>query len=146
MKIKTLFFLLLLTFSNVSMTTELGEIDINQLMAFQKDRNALVIDIRTAQEWNETGTIPESSKLEFFDSQGRFDADMWLDKLNQLKKTTDQPIVLVCRSGNRSGMVGNFLTQKLGMNEVYHLKNGIMPWIEAGNLVTKECPDQLACK
>ncbi len=145
MKLLLFFFSYLLTLC--AYAAELGVITSDQLEVFQSTNNALVIDIRTLQEWNKTGTIPSSSKIEYFDTEGNYNTRAWLAKLEQLKKSTDQPIVLVCRSGHRSETVGQQLTKQLGMENVYHLKGGIMSWINSGKELDKTCPNnQLACK
>lgn len=144
---KLLLFFFGYLFGFCAYATELGVITSDQLEKFQSTENALVIDIRTQQEWNQTGTIPSSSKIEYFDSEGNYNTKAWLAKLEQLKKSTDQPIILVCRSGHRSEMVGQQLTKQLGMNNVYHLKGGILSWINSGKELDKTCPNnQLACK
>lgn len=125
---------------------DLGLLTSKQLIAMQKSSNALVIDIRTEKEWDATGIIPNSHKLQFFSPSGKYDAKKWLADLNQLKTSNDQAIILVCRSGNRSGKVGDLLTKQLGMSNVHHLSNGLMSWIKAGNEITKDCTNQLACK
>lgn len=145
MNSKTVLFLILSLCIPLVSAFELGELDGKQLTAMQQEQDALIIDIRTEQEWATTGVIPESQKLEFFNAEGQYDIQQWLAKLNKLRTSPDQPIVLVCRSGNRSEKVGQFLTHKLGMKNVYHLKNGIMPWIKAGNTVTKDCPPNSTC-
>ena len=127
--------LLLLTIS--SSAAELKNITPEQLKSLQNN-GALVVDIRTASEWAASGTIPDSKKLEFFNKQGEFDEKKWLDGLNKHHTSTKQPVILVCRSGIRSSMVGTHLTNKLGMNNIYHLQNGIMSWIKAGNKISKD--------
>ena len=127
--------LLLLAIS--SNAAELKNITPEQLKSLQNNR-ALVIDIRTAKEWLANGIIPDSKKLEFFNEQGEFDEKKWLAGLNHLHPSSEQPVILVCRSGNRSSMVGNYLTNKLGMNNIYHLQNGILSWIKAGNEISKD--------
>jgi len=125
---------------------ELGQLTAEQLITMQKQDNALVIDIRTEKEWNTTGIIPDSHKLQFFTATGKYDADKWLSNLIQLKTSPDQTVILVCRSGSRSGMVGDMLAKKMKMKNVHHLSTGIMPWIKAGNKITKDCSSKLACK
>ena len=120
MNYKTLLFLILAFCAPFVCAAELGELDAGQLAAMQHDQNALIVDIRTEQEWAVTGIIPDSQKLEFFNAEGRYDTEQWLDKLNKLRTSPDQPIVLVCRSGNRSGKVGQLLAQKLDIQNVYH--------------------------
>ncbi len=144
--IKLTLFFLLSFFTAIISAEELGQLSAVQLIAMQKQENALVIDIRTENEWNTTGIIPDSHRLQFFSSTGKYDADKWLSDLNQLKTSPDQTVILVCRSGNRSGMVGDMLTKKMGMKNIYHLSTGIMPWIKAGNKITTNCSTKLACK
>lgn len=131
-----IFAILLLLLAVCSNAAELENITPKQLKSLQND-GALVIDIRTAKEWLTNGIIPDSKKLEFFNEQGEFDEKKWLTGLNKLHTSSEQPVILVCRSGNRSSMVGNYLTNKLGMNNIYHLQNGILSWIKAGNEISK---------
>lgn len=143
--IKLTLFILLSFFTAFISAEELGQLSAEQLIAMQKQDNALVIDIRTEKEWNTTGIIPDSHRLQFFSSTGKYDADKWLSDLNQLKTSPEQTVILVCRSGKRSGMVGDMLTKKMGMKNVHHLSTGIMPWIKVGNKTT-DCSTKLACK
>ena len=145
-RIKLILFFICSFFTAFISAEELGQLSAEQLIAMQKQDNALVIDIRTEKEWNTTGIIPDSHKLQFFTTTGKYDEDKWLSDLNQLKSSPDQTVILVCRSGSRSGMVGNMLAKKMGMKNVHHLSTGIMPWIKAGNKITPDCPSKLACK
>lgn len=137
MKIKSILLLLLSVFSSILSAEELINLSAEQLIDLQKNNNALVVDIRTEKEWNSTGTIPGSHKLQFFSSQGKYDLKKWLSDLDQIKTSKDQPVILVCRSGGRSGMVGDILTKKKSMKNIHHLSNGISSWINAGNKTTK---------
>ncbi len=94
------------------------------------DENVVVIDIRTPPEWVQTGIVPTSKTLMFFDQNGNYDVEKWLQKFTSYVKNKDQAFVLVCRSGNRTGMLGNFLSEKLGYKKVFHLENGIKSWIK----------------
>ncbi len=143
--VKPLFFLFLALFSGLLSAAELVTISSEQLQTLQQ-QNALVVDIRTEQEWAESGTIPKSLKIQFFDNNGDFDSDLWLKQLNEHRQTSNQAVILVCRSGNRSAKVGNFLTQKLGMINIYHLENGMNAWSKEGRKIDKDCPTQIDCK
>lgn len=110
---------------------ELGQVSSEQLQQLQQTQQALVVDIRTAAEWQSTGIIADSKKLQSFDKDGQFDVTAWTAALNGLKTRPDQPVVLVCRSGNRSHKVGQLLVQQ-GVPNVYHLSNGIQGWITSG--------------
>jgi len=134
---QTIFTVFLFFFAQTISAEELINITPEQLKTLRND-GALVVDVRTAKEWNATGIIPGSKKLEFFNDQGEFDAKKWLDALNQHHSSAKQPVVLVCRSGNRSDMVGKYLANKVGMKNIYHLQNGILSWIKAGNEIEKD--------
>jgi Rhodanese-related sulfurtransferase len=143
---RLLFFTLLLLCAPLSIAAELSSIDIEQMLELKNHHNALIVDIRTEQEWTETGTIPQSATLQFFDAKGQYDAKRWLAKLEKIRGMPDRPIVLVCRSGNRSEKLGNFLAQQIGLNNIHQLENGILPWVQAGYPISQHCPGQLACK
>ncbi|WP_305906872.1 rhodanese-like domain-containing protein [Methylomarinum sp. Ch1-1] len=146
MNIKTISIVILALFSSLLSAAELIDLSVPQLQAMRQNSEALIIDIRTEKEWQATGTLPASHKLQFFNASGDYDAEKWLAELKKLKSSPDQPVVLVCRSGNRSGMVGNFLAKQLGMKNVYHLSSGIESWLQAGQEVDAPCPNKVACK
>lgn len=101
------------------------------------DKNIVVIDIRTPPEWIQTGIVPTSKKIMFFDQRGGYDVKGWMEQFSNHVKTADQEFVLVCRSGNRTTTVGNFLSKKLGFKKVYHLQHGIKSWIKEKREVSK---------
>lgn len=49
---------------------------------------------------------------------------------------TDQPVVLVCRSGNRSGQAFRFLQQQ-GFDNVHNMTGGMLAWEGAGLEIEK---------
>ena len=101
------------------------------------DKNVVVIDIRTPPEWKELGVVPTSSKIMFFDQRGEYDVSSWMTEFGKIVKDKNQPFVLVCRSGNRTGTVGSFLSEKLQFKNVYHLQHGIKSWIRENRKVIK---------
>jgi rhodanese-related sulfurtransferase len=141
---KFLFCFFLTLFTCLLNAAELEDVNPEQLKSMQQN-NALVIDIRTEKEWNSTGIIPGSRKIEFFNANGDFDQEKWLKQLQKQRQSTDQPIILVCRSGNRSRMVGTMLTKELNIKNVYHLEKGIKSWIQEGNKTEPACANKLAC-
>ena len=96
-----------------------------------------VIDIRRLDEWEDTGIIPTSHKLTFFDSSGEFNLKDWMSKFEKIVKDKNQPFVLVCRSSGRTGKVGSFLDEQLGYKNVYHLQGGILSWMKQNKKTTK---------
>ncbi|MCK5110346.1 MAG: rhodanese-like domain-containing protein [Arcobacteraceae bacterium] len=101
------------------------------------DKNVIVIDIRTPPEWVQTGIVPTGKKIMFFDEKGGYDISSWLGKFVKLVKNKNQPFVLVCRTGNRTGTVGNFLSKELQYKNVYHLENGIVSWKKENRKIIK---------
>lgn len=123
---------LLLLFSIVISPVISAEILTNLNTSEVKEKlsaGALVIDIRTAQEWQQTGLIPGSHPLSFFDKNGKSDPEKWVNTLQSLKTSEDQEVILVCRSGNRSGRVGTYLSSQLKMPHISHLSTGMSSWL-----------------
>ncbi len=94
------------------------------------DKKIKIIDIRTPAEWKETGIIKDSYTIMFFDEAGNFNVEMFLKQLD-MAVSKDEKFALVCRVGSRSGMVSEFLSEKLGY-KVINLKGGIMKMIHEG--------------
>jgi rhodanese-related sulfurtransferase len=109
-------------------------IDINndQIKELMKT-NTPIIDIRTSPEWDQTGVIPNSSLLTFFDENGKYNFQSWYNKLINITKK-NQPIILICRSGRRTKIVAEMINKKFDY-EVYNAKYGIKSWIKS-NLKT----------
>jgi len=95
-----------------------------------------IIDIRIDAEWHQTGIIPGSHLLMLFDEKRQVvDPDGWLKKVKELI-LVDKPVILICRTGNRTIPATKFLVRS-GYSKVYNVTGGIMPWIKAGLSVTK---------
>jgi rhodanese-related sulfurtransferase len=93
-----------------------------------------VIDIRTEGEWKETGVIAGSKLMTFFDEKGRADPPAWLEKVKTVAKP-DQPVILICRSGNRTRAATQFLAQQAGYKTVYNASGGMNAWGREGRSV-----------
>ncbi|CAA6800776.1 MAG: Rhodanese-like domain-containing protein [uncultured Sulfurovum sp.] len=102
--------------------------------AFMK-KDIKIIDIRTPQEWKETGIVKGSYTIMFFDEEGNFNVENFMRQLNMVVKK-DEPFALICRVGSRTGMVSEFLSNKLGY-KVINLKGGIMKAIYEGYRTVK---------
>jgi len=123
---------------------EVSHID-NEELARLIAAGAPVIDIRTEGEWKETGIVGSSHLMTFFDEKGRADAPAWLEKLKTIAKS-DQPVVLICRTGNRTRVVAQFLDQQAGYKKVYNVKAGIVGWMKDNRPVTPAAPVLAACR
>jgi rhodanese-related sulfurtransferase len=104
-----------------------------------------VIDIRMQSEWEDTGIIAGSKLLTFFDEKGQHNAPAWLEKVQKFAQPGD-PVILICRSGNRTRPVSQFLSQQAGYAKVYNVKTGIKGWIGAGGAVAPATQTIAACK
>jgi rhodanese-related sulfurtransferase len=109
------------------------DIDNAELDRLVKDGVPL-IDIRLQSEWEDTGIVGGSRLLTYFDERGRHDDAAWLEKLKPLARP-GQPVILICRSGNRTRAASQFLVQQPGYGTVYNVKSGIKGWIAGGNPV-----------
>jgi len=88
-----------------------------------------IVDIRTEPEWKQTGIIQGSHLITFFDVQGNYDAKAFLKQMDELAKD-DKEIALICRTGNRTGQVANFMVQQ-GYN-VKNLDGGVVSLANEG--------------
>ncbi len=83
--------------------------------------NAVLIDVREDSEFKE-GHIIDAHHIPL----GKLG-----ERMKELEPFREQPIVVNCRSGHRSGSACARL-RKNGFQTVYNLKGGIMAWQSAG--------------
>ncbi len=111
-------------------------IDVNdQEMIKLSNLNIPIVDVRRSSEWDQTGVIPNSILLTFFDEEGNYNFDKWFEKL-QLEINVADPIILICRSGQRSKVVANMIDEKFN-SIIYNSQSGINSWISK-KLITVE--------
>jgi rhodanese-related sulfurtransferase len=93
-----------------------------------------IIDIRRADEWEQTGIIEGSHKMTFFDEYGQYDVDAFLEDFTKVVKDKEEPFILVCAHANRTKNVGELLGLRLKYKNVYELDGGInWGWIDKGH-------------
>jgi rhodanese-related sulfurtransferase len=95
-------------------------------------KGAIVIDIRSKKEWEETGIIKGARTITAFTGSGLLHPD-FQEKFYSLIASPDAPIVLYCRTGNRSKVLGDALINQAGLTNVTHLTDGIVGWEKGGN-------------
>ncbi len=132
MKLK-LSLLLLVCLLPVSIQAEIINIDNAQLGGLLA-QNVPLIDIRTAPEWSETGIVAGSHMLTFFDANGNYDARSWLAQLEPIAGK-DDPVILICRTGRRTGLISKFMNEQVGYQKIYNVTKGIRNWIDTKNPV-----------
>lgn len=104
---------------------------INQVNTLEATRlmndDALMLDVREDNEWA-VGHIPNAKHIRL----GQLS-----DQLAQLEKFKDKPIVVYCRSGNRSGRACAML-KKSGFSNASNLAGGIVAWEQANLPITNK--------
>jgi rhodanese-related sulfurtransferase len=83
--------------------------------------DALVLDVREKSEWAD-GHITNAKHVPLAQIK---------DRLSDLEKHKDKPIIAVCRSGNRSGHACGIL-KKAGFEKLHNLTGGMQAWNQAG--------------
>ena len=99
------------------------------------EQDVMIIDIRRPEEWKQTGVVAGSQKLTAFDKGGRLNPNFLPTFTQSVGK--DQPVILICRTGNRTRALSNVLSKELGYTNINNVKNGITSWIREGKPVTK---------
>jgi rhodanese-related sulfurtransferase len=96
------------------------EADTLQAMNLINRNDALLIDVREQSEYDSGHII--NSKL--------FPAGKLKERVGELEKYRERPIILVCRSGARATPIASWLG-KQGFGQVYLLSGGVLAWQKA---------------
>ncbi len=94
-----------------------------------------IYDIRRDEEWKQTGIVAGSRMLTLFDVKGGLNSDFIPTFSKEINK--EEPVILICRTGNRTKMASEYFSKKLGFQKIYNVKDGITRWISEGNPVEK---------
>jgi rhodanese-related sulfurtransferase len=92
-------------------------------------------DVRRPEEWSETGVVAGSQRLTFVDGMGRLSPG-FLERLTS-EVAKDEPLVLICRTGNRTDVLARHLVEQLGYSRVYNVRDGIVGWLGDGRPVNR---------
>ena len=92
-----------------------------------KRRQAFLLDVRTQAEYDEGHISQPDARIDYREIR---------QNLDQLPQDKDMPILVYCRSGNRSAQAAQTLLD-LGYTQVYNLEKGILDWQAQGFLVNK---------
>jgi rhodanese-related sulfurtransferase len=107
--------------------TNIDNAELEQLLS----RGVPLIDIRTPQEWRQTGVVPGSHKITFFEESGRVNPKFFR-RFEAIVTSPDEPFALICRTGNRTSALANILSAEMGYTQVNNVQRGITNWISAG--------------
>ena len=88
--------------------------------------DAQVIDVREPVEYA-AGHLPESRNIPL---------GVLVDRVSEIEKLKDTPVILLCQSGVRSSGACAKLA-KLGFTKVHSLDGGIESWVQAGLPIKK---------
>ena len=122
--VKLICFLFITTFS----VADVISISNEQILKLSKS-NIPIVDVRRNSEWHQTGVVPNSILLTFFDKNGNYNFEKWYKKL-RLNINEEKPIILICRTGRRTKIIAEMMDKNLD-NVIYNAKDGITSWIDA---------------
>jgi rhodanese-related sulfurtransferase len=108
-------------------TRKYKQLDTNEAVRLLNDDNTIVIDVREGNEMS-AGKIKGARHIPL---------GQLATRLGELEKSKDQPILIYCRSGNRSALAANTLT-KNGFTNVNNLAGGMTAWESANLPVSKK--------
>ena len=94
---------------------------------FLINNNAFILDVRESSELDQ-GVIKNSKHINFSSVQ---------TSLDSIKKFSDKPTIVYCKSGVRSATISNMLS-KNSFHEVYSMKGGFEAWVSDNLPVVKK--------
>ena len=94
---------------------------------FLINNNAFILDVRESSELDQ-GVIKNSKHINFSSVQ---------TSLDSIKKFSDKPTIVYCKSGARSATISNMLS-KNSFLEVYSMKGGFEAWVSDSLPVVKK--------
>ena len=106
----------------------------NEQLKTMLEQGTPLYDIRRPDEWRQTGVVADSQLLTFVDAGGRVLPDFMHRFTSAVGK--DDPVILICRTGNRTSTLARHLAEQMGYTHVYNVRNGITQWISGGRPVT----------
>ncbi|HET20487.1 MAG TPA: rhodanese-like domain-containing protein [Chromatiales bacterium] len=108
-------------------TRKYAEISPAEASRMLSHEEPLLLDVREINEYRE-GFLRDARHFPLAQLGG---------KIDQIAAWKDKPVIVYCRSGNRSGVACNQLA-KQGFTRLYNLAGGIMAWKHDGLPVKKK--------
>jgi rhodanese-related sulfurtransferase len=96
------------------------EVDTTAALQLINHKDALILDVREQKEYDDGHVL--NAKL--------IPLGKLHDRIGELEKFRERPIVVICRSGNRSSHATAQLS-KQGFTQAYNLVGGVMAWQKA---------------
>ncbi len=97
------------------------EVSVQQAVQLINRKDALVVDVRDTGEF-EAGHVAGARHVP---------EKQLTERLRELEKFRERPIIVTCRSGTRSGVAVQVL-RRHGFKEAFNLGGGIAAWDQAG--------------
>ena len=120
------FFVLLVLFVSNEMKRGGKSVSVQELVNLVNRDKAVVLDVRDRKEFV-AGHITDALNV----PHGAL-----ANRLDELSKHKDQPLVVVCKMGQHAGACGTIL-RKAGFEQVMKLSGGMAAWSEQGLPVVK---------
>lgn len=109
--------------------TNVGNEEVKTLLA----QGVPLYDVRRPDEWRATGIVAGSQTVTYVDKSGRANPAFMPRFGAEVAK--DQPVMLICRTGNRTDKLARELMAQHGYTKVYNVRDGITGWIAEKNPV-----------
>ena len=107
----------------------------NSQLKTKLEQSTPIYDIRRPEEWLQTGVVENSQLLTFADAGGRVKPSFLARFTATVGK--DDPIILICHTGNRTDSLARHLVEQMGYTQVYNVRHGISRWIREDRPVTR---------
>jgi rhodanese-related sulfurtransferase len=92
-----------------------------EVLAALKDTSILILDVRPPEDFKE-GHLPRATSFPF---------NILADKINNISDYKSRPLLVYCRTGNRSIAAIQILSQH-GFDNILYLRGGIQSWSGEG--------------
>jgi rhodanese-related sulfurtransferase len=99
-------------------------VSVATVKALQGNPDVVILDVRTPEEYK-AGRIPGITLIPM---------DEVPNRLAEIPK--DKPVIVTCRTGNRSSQVAKYLREQ-GYTNIHNMEGGIVAWEAAGYPVEK---------
>ncbi|MCR4377644.1 MAG: FKBP-type peptidyl-prolyl cis-trans isomerase [Rhodospirillales bacterium] len=94
-----------------------------------------IVDLRREEEWKQTGVVEGSKLITAINVKGEF-LPPFIEGFKAVAGPNDE-VILICRTGNRTGAVADYLVRAEGYKKIYNVRHGITQWIKDGGPVVK---------
>ena len=93
------------------------------------EQGVTIVDIRRPDEWRETGVIDGSVQITAVNAEGRLVEEFPAAIATAVGR--DEPVAIICRSGNRSALIARMMSEHGGYTRVIDAAGGIRAWLDA---------------